>query len=120
MRNDDDGMSSMVTLAYYRRLFMLVLTQRSLSLSIFVPFFPVRSAIHFEFGRIRHSTQNKKCTQHTMPISYLVAYSLAFFSSSAALNLAGTCTCTGGPCAGINVCDAEGVTKSGSEDAKGT
>ena len=31
-----------------------------------------------------------------MKISYLAAYSLAFFSSSAALVSAGTCTCTGG------------------------
>ena len=38
-----------------------------------------------------------------MKISYLVAYSLVFFSSSAALVLAGTCTCTGNSCTVIQV-----------------
>ena len=38
-----------------------------------------------------------------MKISYLVAYSLAFFSSSAALVLAGTCTFTGNYCTVIQV-----------------
>jgi len=63
-----------------------------------------------------------------MKISYLVAYSLVFFSSLAALVLAGTCTCTGNSCTVIQVstdipdedaCETFGKTDDGcNEDGK--
>ena len=44
-----------------------------------------------------------------MKISYLAAYSLAFFSSSAAFVSAGTCTCTGGSPTSDDFCNTTGT-----------